>query len=300
MLGQRARGSRMALHRVHAVERHLAIAQLAPLGVGLGVIEVPRSFHHEICVERKNHIRFFKVQHRINRATKRRHGPRPRCVATRRFPLYPFRRRILGAKRLHLSRQRGACHRFGEDAHTCAAIGCRRHQRIGQVLRKLIEGADGPQPRHRGRAVGIVQVQHLCCQHGRGRALAGRMLRVAFDLRRAAHVALHQNRKRHATQQHRRGVIKRLARNEILGLLHVRQNLVGRGASTPRQSRQTEAGRHQHHEPPSAYRVDKLRQLTGKFALQIILKIGRLGKFFQAAPVAPSAHLRRAAAGDGR
>ena len=87
-----------------------------------------------------------------------------------------------------------------------------------------LERANFAEVRERLRAIGIVETEDRRLREEVGGAEARRMIGVAFDLRRAALVALDQEADAGPGKRHRRRVEERLARNQLLGLPDVRND----------------------------------------------------------------------------
>ena len=77
--------------------------------------------------------------------------------------------------------------------------------------------------RQRLRAVGVVEAENRRLREQVGGAAARRVIGVAFDLGRAAFVALDQQAHAGAVDRHRRREEQRLARDELFGLADVRE-----------------------------------------------------------------------------
>ena len=150
---------------------------------------------------------------------------------------------------------------------------------------KRAEGPDLTEVGDRLRAVGVVQPEDGRLREEVGRSPAGRMLRVAFDLRRTAFVALDEQPCAGAGKRHRGRVEERLARNEFLGLAHVRHQLLGRLARARADAGKRQRRAHQLQEAAAAHRVEPLGRVLRELAVQEFLELGRLGDRLEAAPV---------------
>ena len=127
------------------------------------------------------------------------------------------------------------------------------------------------------RAVGVVEGEDRRLREDVGAAAGGRMIGIAFDLGRAALVALDQQAGGDAAERHGGGEEQRLAGHDVLRLPHVRHDqLVGlaRAAGDPGQ-RQRRA--HQLQEAATADRVVPLRGVRRELAVEEVLELGRFG-----------------------
>ena len=112
-----------------------------------------------------------------------------------------------------------------------------------------------------------------------GGAEAGGMIGIAFDLGRAAFVALDQQA-RCATPPSVIAVAKNsgLPGDLLFGLTHVgNDQLVGLRPCTPRRRRRAPATRSSASGTAAADRVDPLGRVLGKLAVEVLLELGRLG-----------------------
>jgi hypothetical protein len=114
------------------------------------------------------------------------------------------------------------------------------------------------------------------------------MFRIAFDLGRAAFVALHQYTRTDARKRHGGGKEQRLAGDQFFRLLGVGRDLFGRLAGAGRQSSQRQRRAHQLQEIAAPFgRILVLApadRLPRKFALDQVLEFGRPRQFLQVAP----------------
>src|SRR5262249_51827934 len=89
-----------------------------------------------------------------------------------------------------------------------------------------LPGADLPPARDHLRAIGVVEPEHRSLRgHIRG-AEAGRVQRVALDLRRASLVALDDEAEAEAAQRHRGREVERSPEDDGFGLLHIRDDVL--------------------------------------------------------------------------
>ena len=112
------------------------------------------------------------------------------------------------------------------------------------------------------------------------------MIGIAFDLGRTAFVALDDEPGGDAAERHRRREEERTAGDFLFRLADVRNDQFIR----LRGARRVDAGErqrraHQLQERAAADRVDPLGGVFRKFAVEVLLKLGRLGELFEAAPV---------------
>ena len=99
----------------------------------------------------------------------------------------------------------------------------------------------------------------------------------------------------HAGTVHRHGggVEQRLARNELLGLPDVGNELLGRLAGAGAHASQCERRSHQLQEAATADGIEPLRGVLRKLAVKELLELGGLGDSLEAAPVlAPAGSLQ--------
>ena len=108
----------------------------------------------------------------------------------------------------------------------------------------------GPRPnfaevRDRARPIGIVEVENRRLREHIGGAAAARVIGVALDLGRPPLVALDEQPGADAAEGHRRRVVKRPARHDLLGLPDVWDDLLGGLARAGGHPGEPERGAHE-------------------------------------------------------
>ena len=98
-------------------------------------------------------------------------------------------------------------------------------------------------------------------------------------------MAFHQKAIRIRPEGHRRGIEKRLAERQPLGILHIGNDNLLRLSPAAGQPGQGKRGRHQLQELPAIHRFIPFRGVAREFAVQQLLEVRIAGKLFQAAPV---------------
>ena len=111
------------------------------------------------------------------------------------------------------------------------------------------------------------------------------MLGVAFDFGRTPHMALDQDRLRDAGQRNGARKKQRTARDEVLGLLDVRDDLLGRLLGARADAGERERRAHELQELAPAFRVVPLGGLLGELPVQVLAELERVGQLAEAAPV---------------
>ena len=117
------------------------------------------------------------------------------------------------------------------------------------------------------------------------RAEAGRVLGIALELRRPAHVVFGQERHAEAALRHRGRVEQRPARDDLFRLPDVRDDLLVRLPGAGADAGERERGAHQLQELPAAGRIVELRGLRRELPLDVLAELRRVGQLFEAAPV---------------
>src|SRR3954470_14815297 len=98
------------------------------------------------------------------------------------------------------------------------------------------------------------------------------MVGISFDLRRASHVALDEHAMRVAADWHRGGEENRLARDQILRLPNVRDDLL-RGTIASRQTAERHRGAHELHEIAPVDATLQRQRAGGELRLHDLLEI---------------------------
>ena len=111
------------------------------------------------------------------------------------------------------------------------------------------------------------------------------MLGIALELRRPAHVVLGEQRLGKASLHHRGRVEERPARNDLLGLPDVRNDLFFRLPRAGADAGEGERRPHQLEELPPARRVVELRSLRRELTIDVLVEFRRVGQFVETAPI---------------
>src|SRR5712664_1609671 len=220
MIRRRAGNARRRLHHVQPV--HLAVSatdfyeliQFAAARKFSRVPDVSRTAAEKIGVQREDYIRFFRTINRVDVISKRQLRAFACAVADRWFPLMPFGLWIECKDRLDLRRQRRRSDNGGQNAESRAI----REPHCGgdglRAILKLRPGVNLTEFCRRLRAIRIVQIQNGSLRESIRRAQARRVVRIAFDLGRAAFVAFHEKPDGVRPERHHRGIKLRLAKNQ--------------------------------------------------------------------------------------
>ena len=227
MVGHRTRAGRHGFDRIEAAHlpRGIEGVSLAARREVLRVGDRTGTGVQEIRVDREHHVGLGEVVTNLDRIAERgalRHFAR----TGEGIVDVPFG---LGHGRQQLTHQAGEGWRRARTGDDPQAFTLERRQRRPERVDPLDEGfpaADLTQLGDCGLPVRVVEVEHRRLHDRIGGAPAGRMLLVAFDLGRAAHMALRQNTK--AVSQIRSGgrEKERFAGNDVLGLPDVGHHLL--------------------------------------------------------------------------
>ena len=141
---------------------------------------------------------------------------------------------------------------------------------------------------HMLRAVRIVQIQQRRLRKRIRLALRHRVLRIALQLDRPERIRLHQHRNRARRERIRRRKVHRLAENQVLGLLDVREDRLVRLLRATRQSSQRQRSAHHLQEPAPAHRIDPLvrSSLPWELLAHQLLELRRIRQLIQVLPEA--------------
>ena len=275
MVGLRARRGERALEHVEAV--HLGRAGAPAGGEVAHVAQVGRAAAQEVGVEGQDHLGVGEAVVGVDVVAEGEPRPGARRVAADRLPLVPARLGELAQERAELAREGGRGDGLGQDAEPGAPARALRPERRAEHRQEAAPRADVAQVGEGLRAVGVVERQHRGLCRGVGRTQAGRMLGVALDLGRPPHVALDQHAGADpARVGHGGGEEERLSRDDVLGRLHVGDDLLGRLAGARREPAERERGRHQLQELAAAERVQPGGGLRGVLAREEGLERGRV------------------------
>jgi hypothetical protein len=240
---------------------------------------------HEVGVEREDDV---GLLHRVLRRHVLVEGEPAALagvVAEERLPLHHLGGGQAGEDVVDLRPHRRRRDRLGEDPETRALLRelCRQHaaHRDDEPAERL----DVAEVGDRGRAVGVVETEDRRLRKDVRGAAARRVIRVAFDLRRPAFVALDQQTHPGAGKRHRGGVEQRLARHELFGLTHVRHELFGGLARARADAGQRERCRHQLQEAAATDGIEPLGGVLRELAVQELLELRRARQRFEASPV---------------
>ena len=167
-------------------------------------------------------------------------------------------------------------------------------RRACAAARNALHGRISPALGQRLRAVRVVDVEDRGLREDVRAAEARRVQLVALDLDRPALVALGEDAARVAAVEVRGRVEERLAGDELLGRLDVREDPLGRLPRAARQPRERDGGAHQRQQlAPVHARVDRHPEL----AVQVLAEILGLEQLLEAAPVLAPLEARRASSG---
>ncbi len=287
MVRRGAAQRRRALDDVDAVHLRLRRVDLAPAGELAHEPQARGEPRDEVGLEAQDHVGTVEAVLRLERLAEREQRARARVVASRRLPAQPLRRREGREHGLHLRREgrRGAA--AGQEAQPCPALPLLLGERLAQRRAEVAPGPLLPQVQHGLRTVGVVEAEHVRLSEDVGASQARRVVGVAFDLGRPPLVALDQDAARVAVVAGRRREEERAARDELLRLPHVRQDLLLGLLGAGRETGERERSPHQGHELAAALGVLEHRGLLGELAVQELEERGRVGELVEALPEAP-------------
>jgi hypothetical protein len=243
------RGHR-TLDDVEAVDRPAGGAPAAPCGELPRQARLRRAARQEIRVERQDHVRVRETVDRVDRLAERQPRAVSGVVPRRRLPLVPLRFGERRGEHGELPRQRRRGDRFGQDPQARAAPRPLLFQDEAHLAEKRGPRADLAQLENRPRPVGVVEPVHRGLREDVGPAEARGVERVALDLRGPAHVTLDEETGREPADAHRGRVEERLARDDLLRLADVRNDLFGRLAGARRDAGERERNARELEEVP--------------------------------------------------
>jgi len=274
------------------VERLAAGREVARVG------DRHRAVVEEVGIDRQHHVGLGEVEADLAR---RAEGGAHRGVAraVERLVDVPLGERELRQDLSHQPREGRRGDPPGDQPQAVAAHRPESDAQAVHAAHEGVPGADLAELGDRRGAVRIVEVEDRSLDHRVGAAAARRMLLVAFDLGRPAHVALAQHAEAVALVRRGGGEEERLAGDDVLGLAHVGDDLLRRLLVAGHQAGERQRGAGQLEEA-AAVDVAPFRRLARKFALQHVDEARRLRQLVHAAPeirafcaFEPGAHVLR-------
>ena len=244
----------------------------------------------EVALHRQDRLRPVEMQHRVHRPPECQHRPGPHRIAPVGLPAVPLHRWEALLQRGDLPGERGGGDGAGQQPQPIAAARAQDGQTVDQCLDQSIGAGRPAGGQHRTRAVGVVEVEDARLDDRVERALAGGMLRIAFQLDRSAHLVDGQHTVGIAAACDRRGEMAGDAGHQTGRHRHIRNCLVRRfSGPAARQSGQCEGGAHQLQQPaPANARLAKVRQ-TRELGAQHLQHRRLARQLLQAAPQRPAA-----------
>ncbi len=289
VVGERAGAGRRRLGDVEPVHlpRPRAVEILLGLAAGgevAGVAEPRGPDRHEVGVECGDHVGPVEAVDGLDVLAEREDRAGPRIVASDGVILIPLRPGELLAKRLELldqGRRRDDLRQHPEPGAAVGPVGVANPEDVGE---EVVPGADPGIAGDDLRAVGVVEPEDRGLHEDVGPAPVGRMIGVAFDLRRSPRPALDEHARRVAAERQGRGEEEGLAVDVLLGRLHGRHDRLGRLEGAPRDARQGQRGPHQLEEAATSDLVGPDLGLAGELAGEILLELLGPGQLFEAPP----------------
>jgi hypothetical protein len=285
MIGLGSRQRRRALDRVEAAPG-AALRRASPLREVPDVADRARAAAEEIRAEREDDVRAVEPPDRLERLAEDGHGSRARVVPVDRLVRMPLRSGKRGDDLADLPRERRGGHRLGEDPDPMAGKQPLALLQDPKRLEELAPSRDLSQMEEGLRAVGIVQGEDGGLRDRIGRPEASGVLGVPLDLRRSPHVALDEHARADARQLDRGREVERLAGNQVLGRLHVRDDRFLGPARAGPETRERQRRAHELQERAAARGIDPLRRPLGELPMEEILELLGLGQLLEALPVA--------------
>src|SRR6185503_8522689 len=127
-----------------------------------------------------------------------------------------------------------------------------------------------------------------------GSSQAGWVVGIALDLRRPAHVVFSQNRVAEPALGHGGREKQGTARNDVLGLADVRDDVLFGLAGAGTHTGQRKGSAHQAQKVAATRWILEFRGLRREFALNVLPELRRVSQFFEAAPVFAALEARKA------
>ena len=240
MVGVHAGRRERRLDDVEAAHRVVrAVRELATGGEVPGRLDVAGLGAEEVAVEREDDLRLRVIGDDVDDLAEGDARALAGVRVVHRGPHVDLRLRELGEDRVAEADERGRRGGLDEEAELRAAIGLRGARRLGEDRVELgpgglLMGGDSLCGRNTtaaerlDRAIGVVELEDGGLRPEVGRAIARGMVGVALDLGRAALVALHDDADGITAVLAHAGVVVRDAREEVLGGLRVREDLLDR------------------------------------------------------------------------
>jgi hypothetical protein len=278
MVGARARQRRRGLDGVEAV----GALGLAARGEVADVARHGRARSEEVGLERHDDVGLVEGVPRLDHLAERQQRAAGDVVSPDGLPRDPLRGRERGEHVADLLLERRGGDGARQEPDPRAAI---RALLLDGELRRGEKRAPRPDLPALGqglRAVRVVDVEDRGLREDVRAAEARRVQLVALDLDRPALVALGEDAARVSAVDVRGRVEERLAGDELLGRLDVREDPLGRLPRAARQPRERDGGAHQGQQlAPVHARLDRHAEL----AVQVLAEVLGLEQLLEAAPV---------------
>ena len=172
-----------------------------------------------------------------------------------------------------------------QDAQTGTLEACLALQRILEFGVEGVPGANALVVLDHLRPVGVVEVQERRLALHAQRSAAGRMIQIAFELRRTPEMILGQHAGGKPAVDMRGGVILRPPRDDILRLAHIGNDLLERLPCTADRARERERGTHDLQELPTINAFGRQVRTIGELTLHLLLELLGSRELLEAAPV---------------
>ncbi len=288
VVGERTGRARRNLDGVEAGHLLRPAREAPPGRERLRVANRVRSRGEEVGIEGDDDVGGAEVVAGLRRLAESDPGAGADGVASGRFPLVPLRLREGGEQGLQLRAEGRGGDRLGQDPEAGALDLLLRLRGGLELLDEVGPGVQDPELRRDLEAVGVVEAEDGRLGD-RGRAAeAGRMLRVPLDLRRASLVALGEEGLGEPADGHRGGEEERDAGDDLLGLLHVGDDLLDGLARAGRHAGQGHGGHAELEEAPAGEApVEALVPVGGVprvLRREELAEAGVVGELFDAAP----------------
>ncbi len=289
MIGARPGNRWRALDRVQSADRRGILSDVATGRELTGVAEAARHRAQEIAIERHDHVRVVDVISRLDVLAESEARASAEVVSTDWRDLVPARHGHPGNQLFELLSQCRGADGAGEDSQPDAAPAPDRSDRRSQRSGELAPRPDLALVGHRLCPIGVIQRKNRRLGENIRGAKAGRMIGVALDLRRPAHVTLDQHAGRIAIHRHRRCEKQGTTGDRVFRLTHVGHDAFIRLPGARADARQRERCSHQSEELSPTNRIGPLRGLRRKFAVKHLLHRRTVSRLFERAPVLATA-----------